>query len=118
MLHFETPIYRTVTDLQRVIFRGAADVRRDVKPTLGKLLMDESLFTSVLIRRANIARGQDRAREIDGILEQLEVIQVAMRHGADLKLLPASMYIAAAPLLVEAGKQATKWRKDSLAPAS
>lgn len=116
MLHFELPIYRTVTDLQRVLFRGAAHVRRDLKPTLGKLLMDESLFASVLIRRANVAVGPDKVPQIDAVLEQLEIVQLALRHGRELAYVPNSVYEEAVPLLVEAGKQATKWRQ-RFAPA-
>jgi hypothetical protein len=116
MLHFELPIYRTVADLQRVIFRGVAHVRRDFKPTLGKLLLEESLFISVQIRRANVAIGALKVPEIDGVLEQLEIVQLALRHGRELQILPNAVYEDAAPLLVEAGKQATKWRQ-RFAPA-
>lgn len=109
-LHSETEIYRAVVDLQRFAMRAAVNMRRDVKPLLGARLIDESLWMAVLVRRANIARDQDKVPHLDDLLEQLEVVQVALRLGRDLEYIPNNVFAQSLPLTASIGKQATAWK--------
>jgi len=117
MLHFQLPIYHKVAELQRAIFEGAKHVRRDVKPTLGRLLMEESLYASTLVRRANVASGLQRVAQVELLLEQLELVQLAVRQGRDAGLLMNPLYEATMPIFVHAGKQATGWKQNALEEA-
>lgn len=115
MIHNQLPIYHTVTDLQSVIMGALAHVNRDVKPWLPELLAYESTWLSVQIRHANIARDAAKVPAIDAVLDQLEFLQVQLRHAREHKYLPNSVWERCLPLIVSAGKQATSW-KNSFAP--
>jgi hypothetical protein len=114
-LHHETEIYKAVVDLQRLVMRAAVNMRRDVKPLLGARLLDESLWMSVLVRRANIALNAAKVPHLDDLLEQLEIVQVTFRLARDLDYLPNNVFAQSLPLTASVGKQATAW-KNSYAP--
>jgi len=109
-LHSETDIYRAVIDLQRFVVRAAVNLQRDVKPLIGARLLDEALWMAVLVRRANIARDQDKIPHIDELLEQLEITQVMLRLGRDLGYIRNNIFAESLPLTASIGKQATAWK--------
>ena len=115
-LHSETDIYRSVTDLQKFALRAAVNFRRDAKPILGARLVDETLWMSVLVRRANIARDADKVPHLEELLEQLEITQSLLRLGRDLDLIPNNTFAQSVPLTASIGKQAIALR-NHFAPA-
>jgi hypothetical protein len=117
ILHSDTDLYRAVSDLSKFIARAVLHLRRDLKPTYGKLLVEESVWMGVVVRRANIARDQGKLRHFDELLEQLEIIQFTLRTLCELKFLPHSTFAQSLPITGSVGRQATALRKTFDAPA-
>lgn len=109
-LHSDTEIYDAVVALAKHIARAVADLRNDMKPSLGKMLMEESIWMAVLVRRANIARDQAKLQPLTDLLEQVEIVQFGLRLAHDLNYLPHSKFSDSLPLTTSVAKQATALR--------
>src|SRR5690349_16399911 len=107
-LHDETDIYRSVAELSKFIARTTSNLRRDLKPTYGVLLVDETVRMAVLVREANIARGADKLPLLEEILRQIEYVQFILKTLSELghDWLPHSAYAASIPLTASIGRQA------------
>jgi hypothetical protein len=117
-LHDETEIYRAVAELAKYIARITSNFRRDIKPTYGVMLADESARMAVLVREANIARDAAKLPYLDEILRQLEYIKFVLKVLDDLgqDWLPHKTYADSLPLTTSIGKQAHGLR-NHFAPA-
>lgn len=117
-LHSEMEIYRAVTDLTRHAIKVEQNMWRKAKPKLGAILIDETLWMGVLILKANKTRAPEaKVPLFEEILEQLEIVEITLRHARELKFVPPSAMGDAIPLLAAVGKQATALR-NHFAPAS
>jgi hypothetical protein len=117
-LHSDTNLYRSVAELGTFVARATSDFRRDIKPTYGKLLVEESVWMAVLVREANIARGADKIPHLDDLLRSLELIQFTLRVLLDIGWLARNTFAASVPLTTSIGKQANALRTHFHAPAS
>jgi len=115
-LHTDTAIYRAVAELSKFVTRAAADMRRDVKPLLGKMLIDETVWMAVVVRRANIARDAAKLPHLEELLEQVEIVQVALHIARDCGYLHHSTFGNSIPLTTSVAKQAMALLK-TYAPA-
>lgn len=115
-LHSDTDIYRAVVELAKFVARAVQDMRRDMKPTLGKMLLEECVWMGVVVRRINIAAGQAKLPLLEELLEQLEIVQFVLRLARDCRYVPVSTFADSVPLTASVGKQATALR-NHFAPA-
>jgi hypothetical protein len=106
-LHSDTDLYRAVTDLARFVAGAVASLRRDVKPTLGRMLLDECVWMAVVVRRANIARDAAKLPLLEELLEQLEIVQFTLRIARDCAFLSNNAFATSLPLTASVGRQAT-----------
>ncbi len=109
-LHSDTDIYRAVAELAKFIVRANVNLRRDLKPTLGKMLIEESIWMAVVVRRANIAREGAKVPHLEELLEQLEIVQFSLRVAREAGYLPNNTFADSLPLTAMVGKQATALR--------
>lgn len=114
-LHSDTDIYRAVTELARFVTAAATNMRRDVKPLLGKMLIDETVWMSVLVLRANKARATAKLPHLEEILEQTELVQVTLRLARECRYLPNRVFEASLPLTASVARQATALRNHFVA---
>jgi len=115
-LHSDTDIYRAVTELAKFVARAVEQMRRDVKPTIGRMLIDECVWMSVVVRRANIAREEAKLAHLEELLEQLEIVQFVLRLCHELKYIARAAFADSLPLTASVGRQATALR-NAFAPA-
>ena len=115
-LHSDTAIYRTVIDLAKCMTKASADMRRDAKPVLGRYLFDETVWMGVLVLRANKARDAAKLPHLDELLEQTELVTMALRLGRETAFVTNNAYNEAAQLVVSVARQATALR-NIFAPA-
>lgn len=116
-LHSDTDIYRAVTDLAKFVTVAASHMRRDVKPLLGKLLIDETVWMGVVILRANRARATAKLPFLEELIEQIEIVQMALRIARECDYLPNATFATSLPLTASVARQATAL-KAHFAPAS
>jgi len=64
-LHSDTEIYAAVIALAKFCVLASRQMPRDVKQLLGAQLRDETLWMTVLIQRANIARDAAKLPHLD-----------------------------------------------------
>jgi hypothetical protein len=107
-LHYGTDLYRAVAELSKYVARATSNFRRDIKPTYGLLLVEESARMAVLVREAAIARGEAKLPYLDEVLRQLELIQFVLKTLDDMgqDWLPHKTYAASLPITASIGKQA------------
>lgn len=116
MLHSQTEIYAAVVELAKRVTLAVKDLRRDMKPTLGRTLIDEAIFMGVMVRRINIARDEAKLPLLDELLEQLEIVQFALRLARDCKFISNAVFAELVPCTALVGKQA-QGLKNHFAPA-
>jgi hypothetical protein len=115
-LHSDTDIYRAVTELARFATLAAADMRRDVKPLIGRILVEETIYMGVMVLRANKAPAAEKASHFEELLEQTEVVQMTLRLARECRYLPNAVFTESLPLTASVAKQATALR-NHFAPA-
>jgi hypothetical protein len=115
-LHSDTEIYHAVVELAKFVARAVENMRRDMKPTMGKMLLEECVWMGVVVRRVNIAIDQAKLPLLEELLEQLEIVQFVLRLARDCRYVPAATFADSVPLTASVGRQATALR-NYFAPA-
>jgi hypothetical protein len=115
-IHTELPIYKAAYDLLDVATETARQMRRDVKPFLGRKLIDECVELTVLIQRAN--RAADKRPHLIGVQERVQSVEVLFRVARDKRYTDTKKYSRAAQLAESVGKQATAWSRSKSATQS
>jgi len=113
-LHTDLPIYKVAYDLLGLVVHAVRNMPRDMKPALGKRMVDECVKVMTLVFRANVAR--DKSAYLVELIERVEVLNLLLRFCVDKKQLSnlsIKQYSAAIALTTSIGKQATGWRKAS-----
>lgn len=114
-LHFELSIFKATYELLSVCTDLARRMPRDVKQLIGRSLLDRCFHMTVLIQRANIAR--DKSKDIDLLLEEVQVVEVHIRLARDNKYIAVEWYGRAIELTTSIGKMASRW-KQATTPAA
>lgn len=113
-LHTDLPIYKVAYDLLGLIVHAVRNMPRDMKPALGKKMLNECVKVTILVFRANVAR--EKSNHLLELIEHVEVLNLLLRLCADkkhLSNLSVKQYAAAIALTTSIGKQANGWRKAS-----
>jgi hypothetical protein len=93
-----------------VVTVAAVNMRREAKPLLGRLLIDESIWMGVLVLRTNKAHAHAKLPHLEELLEQTEIVQMTLRVARETRFLTTSAYEQSMPLTVAVAKQATALR--------
>jgi hypothetical protein len=115
-VHTDLPIYRAAYDLLDVATDTARQMRRDVKPFLGRKLIDECVELTVLIQRAN--RAKDKLPHLNGVQERVQAVEVLFRICRDKRFTDTGRYAKAVSLTQSVGRQATGWSRSRTATQS
>jgi hypothetical protein len=111
-LHSDLPIYKAAYDLLGLIVHAVRNMPRDMKPAIGKRMLNEAVKVMTLVFRANVAR--DKSVYLLKLIERVEVLNLFLRFCVDkrqLSNLSVKQYSAAIALTTSIGKQANGWRK-------
>lgn len=103
------PIYRSGYELMKLITERVKNFSRDMRPTLGRKLQDESVELVLAVYKANAAR--DKRPHIQKILEQIMTLEMLVQLSFDLRLMPPTDYAKAIEITGDLGKQAGGWKK-------
>jgi hypothetical protein len=109
-LHSDLDIYRAAAELTKVVTVAAVNMRREAKPLLGRMLIEESVWMGVLVLRTNKAQAQAKLAYLEELLEQTEIVQMTLRVARETRFLTTSAYEQSMPLTVSVAKQATALR--------
>jgi len=88
-LHSDTEIYAAVIALAKFCVLASRQMPRDVKQLLGAQLRDETLWMTVLIQRANIARDAAKLPHLVELQEHLELVTACLPEQLGVRLNPA-----------------------------
>jgi hypothetical protein len=106
-LHTETDIYRAVSDLGKFVADAMVHLRRDLKPSYGRLLAEESVLMAVNVREANIAVDGAKVPILEEVLRQVEAMQFTFRVLREGKHLPNNWAANSIPFTTMVARQAT-----------
>lgn len=108
------PIWKDAQELLRLLYEGTQKAPRELRPTLVRRLLDESVELCVHVDQANRARGSARVREIIGAQRAAARIAVLLPIAIDRRC----MSLGAGALAVEkqdaVSRQAHGWRESTL----
>jgi hypothetical protein len=108
-LHTETEIYAGCFELLGAAVDTIRNMRRDVKPILGKMIVEACVELDLWLRAANIAA--DKEPHLLKFLERLEVIEFLMRTCRDRNYVPVKAYAEIILRTQSIGKQVNGWRR-------
>jgi hypothetical protein len=107
--HSKLPIYPVTRRLFEMAVGFARKMNRDLRPTVGNRLLNDSFELVMLVYRANSAR--DKVPFLTEMLERAEAANLLLRLCMDLRVITQAEYAAAIELTTSIGKQANGWRK-------
>jgi len=108
----ETPIYATTYQLAEMLLRVTRNIPRDLNPARGQRIMDTSMNMILTIYRANAAR-EGRAELVEKVLEDLQVIEMAIRLASDQHLISRKQHGQLIELTDSIGRQGYRWKQDA-----
>ena len=107
--HEKLQVYRTARDLYIFAVKLAKKMSRDVRPTVGGRLMNDTFEIAMLVFRANVAR--DKVPFQTQIIELSAATNLLLRMCLEMRLISEKEYISAIELTNSVGRQANGWRK-------
>ena len=106
------PIYRVTYELLKRITQNTRNFPRDLKPTLGENLRQETVDIIVYVYRANFSK--DRRKEYTHvILEKVQTVEMMLRLCVDMQLISKSKHGNLIEMTDQIGKQAQGWAKSA-----
>lgn len=110
-LHTDTDIYRAIFDLAGEAVDVVLQMRRDVKPVLGRTILDNCLAMELDVRAANMAPNEAREPHLLKLLERLATVETVVRMCRDKRFIQTPAYARLITHTQSVGKQANGWRK-------
>ncbi|PKG50330.1 four helix bundle protein [Halomonas sp. MES3-P3E] len=108
----DTQIYAATYKLSSEIVSVARHFPRDLKPGLGFPMIDISMRMVLSVYRANFAR-EGRAEIIEKLLEDLHVLELAVRLSSDQGNVSREKHGEIIELTDSIGRQAYRWMQDA-----
>jgi len=108
-MHTELSIYKIAYDLLLLSTTITRNIPRDLKPYIGKEVMQECIAVLMLVARANAAA--DKSPHLVDLLERVHVIELLMRTLKDLRFISVPQFSASMLLTDSIGKQAAGWKR-------
>lgn len=107
------PIYKATYELLEKVTRKTKDFPRDFKYSLGDKIRNECIELVIFIYKANSMRDQ-RADNLQQILERVQVIELMLRLAKDLRLFNVESFSEIVFLTDSVARQAQGWINASL----
>lgn len=110
-LHTDLKIHTAARKLLGAVTESTIQMRRDVKQSLGKMMIDESLDITTLIQRANM--DKDKSPHLNALLEKKCRVEVLLQVSLDGRFISPGLYGTAIRFAQSVGQQAIGWRRNS-----
>ena len=105
----DTPIYRAAIDLLNFALNTTKDFSRQMRPTLGKILIESTVDLVGKVCKANAAR--DKYQHLTDALEVVESIAAMWQAAHEVRLINITAFAKAIELTECIARQAAGWRK-------
>ena len=105
----DTPIYRASIDLLNFALNTTKDFSRQMRPTLGKILIESTVDLVGKVCKANAAR--DKYQHLTDALEVVESIAAMWQAAHEVRLINVAAFARAIELTECIARQAAGWRK-------
>ena len=105
----DTPIYRAAIDLLNFTLNTTKDFSRQMRPTLGKILIESTVDLVGKVCKANAAR--DKYQHLTDALEVVESIAAMWQAAHEVRLINITAFAKAIELTECIARQAAGWRK-------
>lgn len=110
-LHTDLAIHTATRQLLSAVVNMVLEMRRDAKPCLGRLMLEETLEIATLIQRANMAEVKDPF--ILGVIEKKSRVELLLQTALDTRVIEPGPYALVIRHTESIGRQAIKWRRNS-----
>ena len=104
-----TPIYRTALHLLQFTIKETAHFTRQMRPTLGKMLIEDAVTLIGVICKANAA--QDKYEHLTEALNLTEAIEAMWQAAYEVRAINIKALAGSIDLTGSISKQAAGWRK-------
>ena len=105
----DTPIYRASIDLLNFALNTTKDFSRQMRPTLGKILIESTVDLVGKVCKANAAR--EKYQHLTDALELVESIAAMWQAAHEVRLINITAFAKAIELTECIARQAAGWRK-------
>ena len=103
------PIYRAVINLLNFTLNTTKDFNRQMRPTLGKILIESAVELVGKVCKANAARN--KYEHLTDALEVVESIAALWQAAHEVRLINIAAFAQAIELTEGIARQAAGWRK-------
>jgi hypothetical protein len=107
----ELEIYKAADTLLGLALQVQAQVPRAYRVAVGQRISNECADILLLVARANAARGESRALQIEQLLERVEAATVLLRAAHRLRIISSGVWAQSIELTDSVAKQAHGWLK-------
>lgn len=104
-----TPIYRTALQLLQFTIKETAHFTKQMRPTLGKMLIEDTVILIGRICKANAA--QDKYDHLTEVLNLTEAIEAMWQAAYEVRVINTKALAGSIDLTGSISKQAGGWRK-------
>lgn len=105
----DMPIYRAVINLLNFTLNATKDFSRQMRPTLGKILIESAVDLVGKVCKANAARN--KYQHLTDALEVIESIAAMWQAAHEVRLINIAAFAKAIDLTENIARQAAGWRK-------
>ena len=105
----DMPIYRAVIELLKFTLNATKDFNKQMRPTLGKILLESTVELVGKVCKANAAR--DKYQHLTDGLEMVESIAAMWQAAHEVRLINVTAFAKAIELTECIARQAAGWRK-------
>lgn len=105
----DMPIYRAVIELLKFTLNATKDFNKQMRPTLGKILLESTVELVGKVCKANAAR--DKYQHLTDALEVVESISAMWQAAHEVRLINVPAFAKAIELTNGIARQAVGWRK-------
>lgn len=105
----DMPIYRAAINLLNFTLNATKDFSRQMRPTLGKILIESAVELVGKVCKANAARN--KYQHLTDALEVVESIAAMWQAAHEVRLINIAAFAKAIELTEGIARQAAGWRK-------
>ncbi len=109
----DLPIYLQCRDLLSLALHMHKQMSKDIKPNLGRQLLQDCSELAQLVARANVCTAPERVQILATLIQRAEALKISLRLMMDVRVIAISIWSRSIPLLESICKQAGGWRKAS-----
>lgn len=113
------PIYKSGNELVKLAISSSKGFTREMRPLLGRMMLEESVTLVGHIIRANSAWGaSEKIAHLDLVLRSVDVMELLWQSAYEFRLVNKIAWGDSIRLTGDIGSQAGGWRKSLSAKAA